>query len=101
MSDFAARTRRQLDESEARDTDALAAFVETLPKNLAKRAEVKVSMSDAEYVDQSPCDDHCALCVMFRKNEDDKFLGSCTKVDGDGDISPRGWCKFYYAKTEN
>jgi hypothetical protein len=54
-----------------------------------------ITQSAAGYLDQSPYDDRsCTGCKMFRKS--DKFLGSCTLVEGS--ISPRGWCRHWDKK---
>jgi len=47
-----------------------------------------------DYLDQSPwgIEPRCGSCVMFREVPG-KFLGHCSKVEGD--ISPRGWCRFF------
>jgi hypothetical protein len=50
-------------------------------------AQQKMSHTDAEYQDRPNSGLICAACTLFRPPR------SCEIVEGD--ISPRGWCKFF------
>jgi hypothetical protein len=50
-------------------------------------AQQKMSPTEAEYQDSPKNGLTCAACSLFRPPR------SCEVVDGD--ISPRGWCKFF------
>jgi hypothetical protein len=50
-------------------------------------AQQKMSPAEAEYQDQPKSGLICAACTLFRPPR------SCEIVEGD--ISPRGWCKFF------
>lgn len=50
-------------------------------------AQRKMSQAEADYQDQPKGGFACAACSLFR------LPRSCEVVQGD--ISPRGWCKFF------
>jgi hypothetical protein len=50
-------------------------------------AQQKMSSTEAEYQDSPKNGLTCAACSLFRPPR------SCEVVDGD--VSPRGWCKFF------
>jgi hypothetical protein len=50
-------------------------------------AQQKMSPTEAEYQDSPKNGLTCAACSLFRPPR------SCEVVDGD--VSPRGWCKFF------
>jgi hypothetical protein len=53
----------------------------------AARAEQKMSQAAAQYQDQPKNGLSCAACTLFRPPR------ACVVVAGD--ISPRGWCRFF------
>jgi hypothetical protein len=50
-------------------------------------AQQKVSQAEAEYQDRPKDGLACAACTLFRPPR------ACEAVQGD--VSPRGWCKFF------
>ena len=50
-------------------------------------AQTKASQPEAEYQPEPKNGFSCAVCAQFRPPRD------CTIVAGD--ISPKGWCKFF------
>jgi len=56
-----------------------------------KEAAAKMAQKAVEYQDTPKGDQECSNCSLFQEPN------SCTLVDGE--ISPKGWCKFWVKKT--
>jgi hypothetical protein len=54
-------------------------------------ATAKMAQKAVEYQDTPKNDQECSNCSLFQEPN------SCTIVDGE--ISPKGWCKFWAKKT--
>ena len=58
---------------------------------LVTEAAAKMSQKSVDYQDTPKNDQECSNCSLFQEPN------SCTIVDGE--ISPKGWCKFWVKKT--
>ena len=58
---------------------------------LVTEAAAKMSQKSVDYQDTPKNDQECSNCSLFQEPN------SCTIVDGD--ISPKGWCKFWAKKA--
>ena len=58
---------------------------------LVTEASAKMAQKAVEYQDTPKGDQECSNCSLFQEPN------SCTLVDGE--ISPKGWCKFWVKKT--
>jgi hypothetical protein len=56
-----------------------------------REAAAKMAQKIAEYQDTPKGDQQCSNCNLFQEPN------ACTLVDGE--ISPKGWCKFWVKKT--
>jgi hypothetical protein len=56
-----------------------------------KEAAAKMSQPSVAYQDSPKGDQECSNCSLFQEPN------ACTLVDGE--ISPKGWCKFWVKKT--
>ena len=56
-----------------------------------KEAAAKMAQKAVEYQDTPKGDQECSNCSLFQEPN------ACTLVDGE--ISPKGWCKFWVKKT--
>ncbi len=54
-------------------------------------AQQKISQADAKYVDHPNNNQQCDGCIQFQPPS------ACKIVDGN--ISPKGWCQFFGAKS--
>jgi hypothetical protein len=57
---------------------------------LVTKAAAKMSQKSVDYQDTPKNDQECSNCSLFQEPN------SCTIVDGE--ISPKGWCKFWAKK---
>ena len=57
---------------------------------LVTEAAAKMSQKSVDYQDTPKNDQECSNCSLFQEPN------SCTIVDGE--ISPKGWCKFWAKK---
>jgi hypothetical protein len=55
-----------------------------------KQAAAKMKQASVEYQDSPKGDQECSNCSLFQEPN------ACTIVDGE--ISPKGWCKFWAKK---
>jgi hypothetical protein len=58
---------------------------------LVTEASAKMAQKAVEYQDTPKGDQDCSNCSLFQEPN------SCTLVDGE--ISPKGWCKFWVKKV--
>ena len=58
--------------------------------SLVTEAAAKMSQKSVDYQDTPKNDQDCSNCSLFQEPN------SCTIVDGE--ISPKGWCKFWAKK---
>ena len=58
---------------------------------LVREAAAKMSQKSVDYQDTPKNDQDCSNCSLFQEPN------SCTIVDGE--ISPKGWCKFWAKKA--
>jgi len=58
--------------------------------SLVTEAVAKMSQKSVDYQDTPKNDQECSNCSLFQEPN------SCTIVDGE--ISPKGWCKFWAKK---
>ena len=58
---------------------------------LVTKAAAKMSQKSVDYQDTPKNDQDCSNCSLFQEPN------SCTIVDGE--ISPKGWCKFWAKKA--
>ena len=58
---------------------------------LVIEASANMAQKAVEYQDTPKGDQECSNCSLFQEPN------SCTLVDGE--ISPKGWCKFWVKKT--
>jgi len=58
---------------------------------LVTEASAKMAQKAVEYQDTPKGDQECSNCSLFQEPN------ACTLVDGE--ISPKGWCKFWVKKT--
>jgi secreted PhoX family phosphatase len=58
---------------------------------LVTEASAKMAQKAVEYQDTSKGDQECSNCSLFQEPN------ACTLVDGE--ISPKGWCKFWVKKA--
>ena len=58
---------------------------------LITEASAKMAQKSVEYQDTPKVDQECSNCSLFQEPS------SCTLVDGE--ISPKGWCKFWVKKA--
>ena len=58
---------------------------------LVTEASAKMAQKAVEYQDTPKGDQECSNCSLFQEPN------SCTLVDGE--ISPKGWCKFWVKKA--
>ena len=58
---------------------------------LVTEAAAKMSQKSVDYQDTPKNDQECSNCSLFQEPN------SCTIVDGE--ISPKGWCKFWAKKA--
>ena len=58
---------------------------------LVTEASAKMAQKAVEYRDTPKGDQECSNCSLFQDPN------SCTLVDGE--ISPKGWCKFWVKKA--
>jgi high potential iron-sulfur protein len=72
-----------------RSLTACTAAAASLPP--VKEAAAKMAQKAVEYQDTPKGDQECSNCSLFQEPN------SCTLVDGE--ISPKGWCKFWVKKT--
>ena len=56
-----------------------------------KHAAAKMSQPSVAYQDSPKGDQECSNCSLFQEPN------ACTLVDGE--ISPKGWCKFWVKKA--
>ena len=56
-----------------------------------QKASAKMAQKAVEYQDTPKGDQECSNCSLFQEPN------ACTLVDGE--ISPKGWCKFWVKKT--
>ena len=56
-----------------------------------KEASAKMAQKAVDYQDTPKNDQECSNCSLFQEPN------SCTLVDGE--ISPKGWCKFWVKKA--
>jgi hypothetical protein len=56
-----------------------------------KQAAAKMKQASVEYQDSPKGDQECSNCSLFQEPN------ACTLVDGE--ISPKGWCKFWVKKA--
>ena len=56
-----------------------------------QEASAKMAQKAAEYQDTPKGDQECSNCSLFQEPN------ACTLIDGE--ISPKGWCKFWVKKT--
>jgi hypothetical protein len=56
-----------------------------------KQAAAKMKQAAVEYQDSPKGDQECSNCSLFQEPN------ACTLVDGE--ISPKGWCKFWVKKA--
>jgi len=56
-----------------------------------REASAKMAQKAVEYQDTPKGDQECSNCSLFQEPN------ACTLVDGE--ISPKGWCKFWVKKT--
>jgi Rieske Fe-S protein len=56
-----------------------------------KEAAAKMAQKAVQYQDTPKGDQECSNCSLFQEPN------SCTLVDGE--ISPKGWCKFWVKKA--
>ena len=56
-----------------------------------KQAAAKMGQPSVAYQDSPKGDQECSNCSLFQEPN------ACTLVDGE--ISPKGWCKFWVKKT--
>jgi len=56
-----------------------------------RQAAAKMSQPSVAYQDTPKGDQECSNCSLFQEPN------ACTLVDGE--ISPKGWCKFWVKKT--
>jgi hypothetical protein len=59
--------------------------------SLVTEASAKMAQKAVEYQDTPKGDQECSNCSLFQEPN------ACTLVDGE--ISPKGWCKFWVKKT--
>ena len=59
--------------------------------SLVTEASAKMAQKAVEYQDTPNGDQECSNCSLFQEPN------ACTLVDGE--ISPKGWCKFWVKKT--
>jgi hypothetical protein len=57
---------------------------------LVREAAAKMSQKSVDYQDTPKNDQDCSNCSLFQEPN------SCTIVDGE--VSPKGWCKFWAKK---
>ena len=57
---------------------------------LVTEASAKMAQKSVDYQDTPKNDQECSNCSLFQEPN------SCTIVDGE--ISPKGWCKFWVKK---
>jgi hypothetical protein len=57
---------------------------------LVTEASAKMAQKAAEYQDAPKGDQECSNCSLFQEPN------ACTLIDGE--ISPKGWCKFWVKK---
>ena len=57
---------------------------------LVTKASAKMAQKVAEYQDSPKGDQECSNCSLFQEPS------ACTLIDGE--ISPKGWCKFWVKK---
>ena len=57
---------------------------------LVSEASAKMAQKAAEYQDAPKGDQECSNCSLFQEPN------ACTLIDGE--ISPKGWCKFWVKK---
>ena len=55
-----------------------------------RQAAAKMAQKSVGYQDSPKDDQQCSNCSLFREPN------SCTIIDGE--ISPRGWCRFWVKK---
>ena len=55
-----------------------------------RQAAAKMTQKAAEYQDSPKADQECSNCSLFQEPN------ACTLIDGE--ISPKGWCKFWVKK---
>jgi len=58
---------------------------------LVTEASAKMAQKAVEYQDTPKGDQECSNCSLFQEPN------ACTLVDGE--ISPKGWCKFWVKKA--
>jgi hypothetical protein len=58
---------------------------------LVTKASAKMAQKAVEYQDTPKGDQECSNCSLFQEPN------ACTLVDGE--ISPKGWCKFWVKKA--
>jgi hypothetical protein len=58
---------------------------------LVTEASAKMAQKAVEYQETPKGDQECSNCSLFQEPN------ACTLVDGE--ISPKGWCKFWVKKT--
>jgi hypothetical protein len=58
-----------------------------MARSLGARVQAKASKREAEYQDQPRDIRMCATCTLFEAPR------ACKVVQGD--VSPKGWCKFF------
>jgi len=58
---------------------------------LVIKASAKMAQKAVEYQDTPKGDQECSNCSLFQEPN------ACTLVDGE--ISPKGWCKFWVKKA--
>jgi len=58
---------------------------------LVTEASAKMAQKSVEYQDTPKGDQECSNCSLFQEPN------ACTLVDGE--ISPKGWCKFWVKKA--
>ena len=56
-----------------------------------RQAAAKMKQESVEYQDSPKGDQECSNCSLFQEPN------ACTLVDGE--ISPKGWCKFWVKKA--
>jgi hypothetical protein len=56
-----------------------------------REAAAKMTQKAAEYRDTPKDDQECSNCSLFQEPN------ACTLIDGE--ISPKGWCKFWVKKA--
>lgn len=75
-------------------TWALAAIPLVVMRNAAAATNPALR-AQLQYQDSPSGDMNCANCVDFVPGPTETALGGCTRIPGDNEISPRGYCNAW------